>query len=121
MEFVKIEKQIHVKEYTTTGPVIRLNGEPDYQEEGKVYKQDEVSHMNEEMFGKINPVLKSIGLELMLLDKECIKQVSNAFHKKYVAGFAIINEKKSNIWILCFDKKGDFECRAILPAQKNNE
>ena len=111
MGWVKIEKKIHVKEYTTTGPVIRLNGEPDYASEVTVYKQDEVSHMNEEMFGKINSTLEHIGL----------KQMNNAFRKKYVSGFAIINNKKSIISILFFDKKGDFECRAILPAHKNDE
>lgn len=121
MGWVKIEKKIHVKEYTTTGPVIRLNGEPDYASEVTVYKQDEVSHMNEEMFGKINSTLEHIGLELMLLDKESMKQMNNAFRKKYVSGFAIINNKKSIISILFFDKKGDFECRAILPAHKNDE
>ena len=119
MELVKIEKQIHVKEYTTTGPVIRLNGEPDYEEEIKVYKQDRVSQLNEAMFEKINSTLKwTRETELMFCDKELIKQLNAQLKKKYVAAFAIIKHDKGKAALLCIDKKGNYE-HICLTAQNS--
>lgn len=121
MELVKIDKQIHVKEYTTTGPVIRVSGEPDYEEEIKVYKQDQVSKLNEEMFEKINSTLKwTREIELIFCDKELIKQLNTQLKKKYVAAFAVIKHDKGKAVLLCIDKKGNYE-HICLTAQNNEQ
>lgn len=122
MGVIKEQGKIEVKEYTMTGPVLRLTGDPTQSTSIKVYNKDRIAELNEAMFGKVNEILnlhlkEKDRIELMLCDNVFIYQLNKGFGKDYVAGIAYM--KKHEIWVLCFDRNGDWNC--IWLEQVNNE
>lgn len=122
MALIKEQGKIEVKEYAIKGPVLRLTGEPNQSTYIKVYKKDRIAELNEAMFGVVNEILarqypEKDRIELMICDEVFMYQLNKGLGKDYVAGIAYM--KKHEIWALCFDKNGEWNC--VWFEQVNNE